>query len=134
MWGSKVNICTFVPHIQKRAVRLFTFYDLLIFIHVKKQITFQCVLATDGVRSFTMFHYEDEMDLSVRNFVRGYLQMGYDAGDGIHYYQHPQSFSRGLFNVFNTSNVGIPGVWIFRLDTEDTAIVQCSTQSFGMTL
>lgn len=68
---------------------------------------------------------------SFRDYYVSHLQMGYNAGDGIHYYNHPQSFTTDLVNVFSTSNVDIPGVWIFRLDSEDTAIVQCSTQSFG---
>ena len=42
--------------------------------------------------------------------------VGINAGDSIHSVTVPGSRAPNITNVVNTSNVGTPGVWIFRID------------------
>ena len=41
---------------------------------------------------------------------------GINAGDGEDFITIPGSLTPGIINITKTSNVGIPGVWIFRVD------------------
>ena len=42
-------------------------------------------------------------------------EIGYDAGDGVNYYSILFSGTPEVINIASTSNVGIGGVWAFRL-------------------
>ena len=45
--------------------------------------------------------------------------IGFNAGDGLHYYTIPESLTTdGVLNLDNTSNVGIPGMYIYRVDQD----------------
>ena len=44
-----------------------------------------------------------------------YAQAGFNDGDGINYFLVPGSNTQDIINISSTSNVGIPGKWIFRL-------------------
>ena len=45
--------------------------------------------------------------------------IGFNAGDGVHYYTVPESLTTdGVLNLDNSSNVGIPGMYIYRVDRE----------------
>ena len=73
--------------------------------------TFQAILATDGNQTFVMFLYED---IQWANFV---TSIGFNAGDREESITHPESLTtEGVLNLENTTNVGIPGVYIFRVD------------------
>ena len=41
---------------------------------------------------------------------------GFNAGDGIHFSTIPGSLSDDIINITDTSNVGIPGVWMFQIN------------------
>ena len=43
-------------------------------------------------------------------------QVGYDAGDGINYYTVPGSMTPCIVDIETTSNVGIPGMYVFQVD------------------
>ena len=43
-------------------------------------------------------------------------QVGYDAGDGRHYFTVPGSRTDDIENISTTSNVGVDGRWLFRTD------------------
>ena len=74
--------------------------------------TFQAVLATDGITTFVMFLYHDIQ--SSRN-----TKIGFNAGDGVNYYTVPESLTAdGVLNLDSTSNVGIPGMYIYRVDQD----------------
>ena len=46
-------------------------------------------------------------------------RIGFNAGDGVHYYIVPESVTAdGVLNLDNTSNVGIPGMYIYRVDQD----------------
>ena len=40
---------------------------------------------------------------------------GINAGDGINHVTIPGSRTLSILNIEETSNVGVPGVWIFRV-------------------
>ena len=42
---------------------------------------------------------------------------GINAGDGVRFVTIPRSLTTGIINIDQTSNVGTPGIWIFRVDT-----------------
>ena len=45
--------------------------------------------------------------------------VGFNAGDGFNYFTLPQSVTAdGILNLDNTSNVGIPGMYIYRVDQD----------------
>ncbi|MGH0171679.1 UNVERIFIED_CONTAM: hypothetical protein FKN15_007094 [Acipenser sinensis] len=87
--------------------------------------TFQGVLITDGELSFTIFHYEQitwttGMHASSGGDFAGLggiaAQAGFNAGDGKRYFNIPGSRTEDIVDVEETTNVGIPGRWVFRID------------------
>ena len=77
--------------------------------------TFQCVLATDGYESYVIFLYAHKrMQWSISDFDRLHAVAGISAGDGINFNTIPESQTSDIINISETSNVGIPGVWIFQ--------------------
>ena len=46
---------------------------------------------------------------------------GFDSGDGINYFKIPGSRTNSVLQLTRTSNVGIPGKWVFNIAT--TSIV-----------
>ncbi|CAN2391631.1 Nidogen-like, partial [Pristimantis euphronides] len=87
-----------------------------------KRNTFQTVLAADGPKSFVMFNYDDI------NWTTGTAsggdsktglggtpaQAGFNTGK--EYFNMPMSRTEHIINIKTTSNCGIPGRWIFRVD------------------
>jgi len=80
------------------------------------------VLVTDGVHSFAINNYEDDgvqwssvtMD-GLGNGLEGTpAQAGYNDRFGINYFVVPGSHTPDILTITSTSNVGIPGKWIFR--------------------
>ena len=45
-------------------------------------------------------------------------QVGFNAGDGVNYAAVPASRTADIINIASTSNVGVPGVWIFQINEE----------------
>ena len=95
--------------------------------------TFQAVLATDGLLSFVIFLYADgEIQWTTGDASGGAdglggtpAQVGFDAGDGIRYFAVPGSQTDEIINIASTSNVGIPGMWIFRIDGQEVVAGGC---------
>ena len=73
--------------------------------------TFQCVLATGGTKSFVIFLYD-----SIEWGTAGALG-GVNAGDRMNRFLIPVSLTFDILTINSTSNVGIPGVWMFQVDT-----------------
>jgi hypothetical protein len=44
------------------------------------------------------------------------LQAGFDAGDAIRYYALPGSMTSSVLNLASSSNCGVAGRWMFRID------------------
>ena len=73
--------------------------------------TFQCVIATSTTSSYIMFLYADGK-IQWENFALA----GINAGDGVNSVTIPGSLTPSIINITQTSNVGIPGVWMFQVD------------------
>nr|XP_022329850.1 sushi, nidogen and EGF-like domain-containing protein 1 [Crassostrea virginica] len=71
--------------------------------------TFQLALITDGSHSFAVFNY-NKITWTKSS------QVGFNAGDGIHYYSVPGSMTDAVLNLPQMSNIGIPGQYVFRVD------------------
>ena len=73
--------------------------------------TFQAVLATDGSSTYVLFLYEDIQwgDTST--------SIGFNAGDNLRFFNLDTStITNGILNIESSSNVGVPGRYIFRVD------------------
>ncbi|CAG2206870.1 Sushi, nidogen and EGF-like domain-containing protein 1 [Mytilus edulis] len=102
----------------------------------RRRCTFQCVLVTDGEHSFVILNYykvqwttgtSNSGDAST-GLGGTPAQVGFDAGDGIHYYAVPSSRTPDIINITHMSNVGIPGKYIFRVDLaflEQSSLNEC---------
>ena len=44
------------------------------------------------------------------------MQVGFDAGDKQNFFSFPDSQTPAIIDVNNSSNVGVTGRWIFRID------------------
>ena len=97
-------------------------------IHILQTNTFQCVLATSAVESFVIFLYPDRRiqwttgDASGGTSGLGGTEAlaGIDAGDLINFVTIPGSLTPDIINITETSNVGIAGIWMFRVDEGNT--------------
>ena len=91
----------------------------------EKTNTFQLVLATDGTRSFAIFLYLDDGiqwttgdDSGGVNGIGGtQAQVGYAAGNGVNFLNVNGSMTPSIINIETTSNVGVPGMYVFQLDS-----------------
>ena len=93
-------------------------------------------MVSDGIQSFTFFHYADGMiewttgDVTGTNGLGGDpAEVGYDAADGISFYNTPASGTENILSIANTSNVGVGGVWALRLDEEEFPVITCTDRS-----
>ena len=84
-------------------------------------------MITDQVRSFVIFHYADGQIRWTTGDASGgsnglggtEAQVGFNAGDGIRFASVPGSQTPDIINIDTTSNVGIAGVWVFRVDVDE---------------
>lgn len=53
------------------------------------------------------------------------MQAGFNAGDGENYYSIEGAQTAAVVNFTLTSNVGIPGKWVFRVDGKSVEDVKC---------
>ena len=56
------------------------------------------------------------------------LQVGFNAGDGLRYFSVPGSREAAIADVETTSNVGLPGRWMFRIDDVAVKAGGCNTE------
>ena len=97
-------------------------YSINLF-YILQTNTFQCVLATSPTESFVIFLYADGGiqwttgdDSGGINGLGGTESVaGINAGDGINSITIPGSLTPSIINITQTSNVGIPGVWMFKV-------------------
>ena len=92
--------------------------------------TYQCVLGTDGSRSFVIYLYADGEIQWVISQDNSSLpaQVGFNAGDGIRFFAIPES---RMPEIINITNVDVPGVWIFRVDRGTIRGAGCSNDTTG---
>ena len=90
---------------------------------------------TDGVHSFAINNYEDggiNWSSVQQNGLGDGLsgtpaQAGFNDGFGINYFVVLGSNTQAIINVTSTSNVGIPGKWIFRFTCTYVSVKYNST-------
>jgi hypothetical protein len=73
---------------------------------------------SDILKQWSNFTYKSVLLEYVRCWSRfcNVLQVGFDAGDGDNYFALPAS---DIINVASMSNVNIPGVFMFRVDSAE---------------
>ena len=100
-------------------------------------------MITNGTNAFVSFLYADNLIQWTTGDASGGTggiggtpaQVGFNAGDGVHYFSIPGSQTAAIVNIDTTSNVGVPGLWMFRVDQNDPGICcapnnyTCSTVS-----
>lgn len=89
--------------------------------------TFQMVLVTDESRSFVFVLYND-LQWSSQNVDGPYAQAGFNAGDGVTARMLKYSRTRNITLLVNESNVNVPGLFAFRVDTTDIEAGGCTDQ------
>ena len=107
---------------------LFIYHLFYVFVHFQTN-TFQCVMITDGTNSFVAFLYADGLiqwttgDASggSNGFGGTPAQGGFNAGDGVRFFSINDSQTAAIVNIETTSNVGVPGLWMFRVDQNSIA-------------
>jgi len=82
--------------------------------------SFQCVLAMSKIESFVIFLYAYER---IRWTTGGTdtglggteAVAGINAGDVIKFTSIPGSLTSDIINIYENSNVGVPGKWIYKI-------------------
>ncbi|XP_062583117.1 sushi, nidogen and EGF-like domain-containing protein 1 [Saccostrea cucullata] len=101
-----------------------------------KRNTFQAVLITNGLHSFTIFNYAN-IDWTTGTASGGNAdtglggkpaQVGFNAGDGKVYYVVNGSRTADIVNIHKMSNVRIPGKFVFRIDSSEIGGGGCNTE------
>ena len=83
--------------------------------------TFQCILATSELESFVVFLYADlqwttgDKSFGVDGLGGTEALAGYNIGDKINSYTIAGSRTSNITIIATTSNVGIPGRWVFKV-------------------
>ncbi|XP_030834998.1 sushi domain-containing protein 2-like [Strongylocentrotus purpuratus] len=93
--------------------------------------SFQAVMVTDGRYSFAIFNYGDinwtTGAASGGNSDTGLggtpAQVGFNAGDGMTYYSVPGSRTAAVVDIETTSNIDVPGRWVFRTDSSNIVLI-----------
>ena len=96
-------------------------------------------MATNGVSAYVIFLYADgEIQWTTGDLSGGSnglggtpAHVGFNAGDGVRFATVPGSQTHEIINIASTSNVGVPGEWVFRVDQEDIAAGGCSVEPNG---
>ena len=84
--------------------------------------TFQCVLVSGVEESFVIFLYPDERiqwttgDASLGRDGLGGTRAIAGINAGVNSIIIPGSSSPSIVNIEKTSNVGTPGIWMFKVD------------------
>ena len=85
-------------------------------------------MATDGTHSFVIFLYADGLIQWTASDAAGGTgglfgtipaRAGVNAGDGVRSVTVPASGTQSIINIASTSNVGVDGVWIYRVDAAE---------------
>ena len=80
------------------------------------------MLAVAGSQTYVIYLYADNL---IQWSQEGRALAGYNAGDGIIAYAVPGSLSLDMLKIASTTNVGEPGLWVFRVDREQLIVPAC---------
>ena len=79
--------------------------------------TFQCIMITDGTNSFVIFLYADNLIQWSRGSASTVdAQGGFNAGDGTRHFTIEGSQTPAIVDIETTSNIGVAGKYLFRVD------------------
>jgi len=95
--------------------------------------TFQVVIATNGRQSYAIFNYLDggirwssaDNTGGVNGIGAGGAQVGFNGGDGVHFYVRPEVVNNLILQLDDNSNVCVPGKYVFRIDGENVQPGRC---------
>ncbi|CAF0814967.1 unnamed protein product [Adineta ricciae] len=93
--------------------------------HIDRLNTFQMALITDQSRSFAFFFYND-LQWASPSSNGPYAQAGFNAGDGVVSKMLKYSRTGNITLLVNESNVNVPGLFAFRIDTTDIEAGGCN--------
>ncbi len=82
--------------------------------------TFQIVLISDGTRSFTQLLY-NELEWSG-------AQAGFNSGNAYNYFSLPGALTPQVTNLNSLSNINIPGMFAFRVDSSSVQQVRNNSE------
>ncbi len=85
--------------------------------------TFQCIVATDGVRSFTVLKYADNLlqwttgdsDNGMDGFGGDIADVGFIGEESSKIFFLPASDTNAVLDLDTTTNIGFEGVWLFEV-------------------
>ena len=88
--------------------------------NVSGQNVIRTILATDGNYSFVISIYDKIRwtNFDCKNLHGPSALAGFIAGDNINYYMYPESCTTNMMNLSQNSNVGQPGIFIYRVDSK----------------
>ncbi|KAJ6610750.1 hypothetical protein lerEdw1_015226 [Lerista edwardsae] len=121
-----IDIATYYPslHFVPVWAMVVTWDDVAYFGSAsQKRNTFQAVLTTNGHRSFVILNYPDiQWTTGVASGGDRFTglggtpaQAGFNTGDDKNYYSIPGSRTPAIINITRTSNVNVPGRWVFEV-------------------
>ena len=70
--------------------------------------------------------YNVSTDICTSSSDKFLFQAGFNAGDGIRYFNIPNSRTPAIVNISSTSNYQQPGLWIFQVDGETVENSGCT--------
>ncbi|CAJ0955151.1 unnamed protein product [Ranitomeya imitator] len=104
--------------------------------------TFQALLISDGTSSFAMFNYE-EITWTTGTASGGdpltglggvMAQAGFNGGNSTNFFSVPGSRSPEVVNIEESTNVNIPGRWLFKIDGKEIDPANgCSLKVYNIT-
>ena len=95
--------------------------------------TFQLALATNGSQSYAIFNYLDNgIQWSSADNTGGVngigpfgTQVGFNKGDGVHFFVRPETQTNSILELDDNSNVCVRGKYVFRIDGETVQPGRC---------
>ena len=101
--------------------------------------TFQVIVATNGFQSYAIFNYLDNgIQWSSADNTGGVngigpfgTQVGFNGGDGVHFYVRPEPLRDSILELDDNSNVCVPGKYVYRIDGETVQPGRCVPTESG---
>ena len=90
-------------------------------------------MATNGSQSYAIFNYLDngiqwssaDSTGGVNGLGASRVQVGFNGGDGVHFFSRPETQSDSILLLDDNSNVCVPGKYVFRIDGETVQPGRC---------
>ena len=76
--------------------------------------TYQCILVSDYKHVFAILLYADIQWIRA-SIHASYGLVGFNSGDQVHSYTLPGSGTSSVHNLAVSSNVGVPGMWVYQI-------------------